>query len=262
MKNLIIFVSKLSSVLLVIFVVVWGIYWSLEQTKFTSTTSPVVDTSTEIEVKDITTKAANTTNTRPYIKYPFIEWGEMFQKRLYEYFPKEIADFLDSYIKCEHWNGEYAYDAERTEDIEQGTTSNCINFDALEQTLAVKYKNTQKWQEFQITKGEIESGREGEYSFIWNDPNKESKALNEYIEAFAQGILETVKEQMQEYNKLVANNADNEKLKNIRWLLSVQKNYINTIILPQIERLHPITRKGIETLKADQEFLGRANITS
>jgi len=231
MKNFLA-IKKVSILILIVALVVVGFYLFKKST----------------EIKD----------DSPYVQYEFMERGEMVYQRLYEYFPEGMADFLDSYRNCQHWGGEEAYNEERANDISQGVASSCIDFELEEKAIEKKYTNDPKLREMKVTKEEIDSGESMNYSFVWNDPKKESKVLNKYTEAEAQWILKTVQEQMQEFDVALKNKADSQKMADIRFRLGVQKSYLNSLI-PEIDRLHPITRKEIEALRNNKEFFQRAS---
>lgn len=213
-------------------------------------------------IKNTATQPVDT-KASPYVKYGPEDYlnFDLVKERLYEYFPKEMADFLNSYALCKHWSGEDAYNEGRVKDISQGIKSSCIDFKVAEQTIEKKFSTDPKLQEMKTTKKEINDNINSlKYSFIWNDPKKESAVLNKYTEITAQHILQTVKEQTQEYDDLIKSGADAKKIKDsfIQYRLSVQKSYLEGI-LPEIDRLHPITRKEIEALKGNMIFLQRAS---
>ncbi|ELB2184801.1 TPA: hypothetical protein JG821_004645 [Vibrio parahaemolyticus] len=59
--------------------------------------------------------------------------------------PKEIIHLLDRISMCNHWAGEYAYDAERRTQIEQGITeSNCISLPKDIEVMRTKYNSDVK----------------------------------------------------------------------------------------------------------------------
>ncbi|MEI8174887.1 MAG: hypothetical protein WCG28_02980 [bacterium] len=198
---------------------------------------------------------------RPYIKYTVKDYFniDLVKERLYEYFPKDMADFLYYYRECQFIGGEVGSgNPEQEEMLSKLAQSYCIDFKSIEKTIEKKYLNNPKLQDMVKMQNEIDSSNSlNNYSFLWNDPKRESGVLNKYIEAKAQYVLETVKEQMQGFDVLVANNADSKKLDAAKYGLGVQKSYLDDVLY-EIDRLHPITRKEIETLRDNKEFIKRA----
>ncbi len=195
---------------------------------------------------------------RPYTQERFIPWVVMFDQRLHEYFPMEMANYLDSYRTCQHWGGEEANDPQRRGEIQKGVAASCIDFVAAEKAIEEKYRNDLKFEAMKKMKGELDKGESMRYSFLWDDPGKQSLVLNKYTESEAQNILKNVQEQMREFDLLEAGKADSVKMTAVRYRLRVQKDNLNAV-LPETDRLHPVTRKEIDALRNNKLFLQRAS---
>ncbi len=200
-----------------------------------------------VDQQDYTNPETKLVQDRPYVKYDFIKERENFEfKRTQEYFPPEMADYLEKYIMCTHWSGEDGYDEERGNQIELGIKENCIDFDQAEKNIKDKYESDPIFSIFLTTKQEVENGESG--SFVYDDPKKQSIVLNRYFEAMGQYVAEEVSKDMKEYGT-----ADVKEKANLEYLLSVQNGYL-LLLIPEINRLHPTTKKAIEDIKNNKEF--------
>lgn len=194
---------------------------------------------------------------KPFVEYKPMGWNEFYSARLKEYFPSEISDFIVKYSNCNHWRGEEAYNTERALQIKNGINENCPDIKPIEAALAEKYKGAPKLIELNSLKDEINTKIVYDYSFIWNDPKKESVAISKYIEAEAQNVLRTVPLQMKEYDVIKKTGGDTENIGGIAYRLKGQTKYLQKV-LKEKERLHPITLRKILQLSKDEDFLRRA----
>ena len=121
--------------------------------------------------------------------------------------------------------------------------------------LAKRYKKESKEAEnINAIIKEIEAGKNLP-SFIFNDPQRKSSALNIYYEAQAQSILrltpqliEQYKSAIKEHKKIINRATDSSKNKIARYMLEVQQRYLIDV-LNNINRLHPMTQKQIKNIK-------------
>lgn len=65
-------------------------------------------------------------------------WAELFEERLNEYFPKDIASYIDRYRLCQHWQGEPGDDPERQKEIAAGIDKSCMGLSSLEKDIEKK----------------------------------------------------------------------------------------------------------------------------
>ena len=189
---------------------------------------------------------------RPYKKYEHsIYDGELIELRLNEVLPSDAAKYVHDYRYCRHWQGEDAYDKERSETIKRGINESCSELDEKKKYIERKYPegSTEARIIHSIIK-EIDAG-ESFPSFVWNDPERESRVLNEYYEAKAQSVIRELGTQIPKYEaafkKLKDNKStDNKELETRIWRLKVQQKYLKDVI-GNIDRLHPLTRGKIKT---------------
>jgi archaellum component FlaC len=191
---------------------------------------------------------------------------DLFQMRLIEVLPIDAVDYVDKYRDCQHWRGEDAYDEQRSKDIDRGIKESCDGLEKKRQMIESKY--TQGSKEAHTINSIIKEIDEGESlpSFMWNDPKRKSKVLNEYFEATSQNIIRTLQSLIPRYKAAVTkvqkfrasdtkdiNKEDRleKEINSVKYLLHVQEKYV-TEVLGNIDRLHPITRDQI--VSAEKEL--------
>jgi predicted transcriptional regulator len=197
-------------------------------------------------------------DTLPYREYPTpIYDGELFELRLKEVLPEDASTYIDDFRSCQHWSGEDAYNDERAQQISDGINSSCPGLADKKAVLFSKYPAKSQTSELirSIIK-EIESGEDFP-SFVFNDPQRKSKVLDQYYEASAQSIIREIANQIPSYSATlasirVANNKPSSELISKeemgRYMLNVQRGYLIKA-LNNSDRLHPIT---LEKLKRAQ----------
>ncbi|HVJ65334.1 MAG TPA: hypothetical protein VM901_08775 [Bdellovibrionota bacterium] len=180
----------------------------------------------------------------------------MLEARFAEYFPKEIAEYLLKYRVCQHFAGEEAYDAKRGQEIAAQSKKHCIDFKKARAEIRTKIKDAKKLEMMDLTIKEIDAGESLHYSFVWDDPKKQSPALNNHFESEARGVLQNVAAQMKDYIA-AEKSGDRKKIESARYGLSVQFKYFQEV-QTELERLTSATKTSIEALGADKAFLNAA----
>ncbi|GLH67167.1 hypothetical protein [Geothrix edaphica] len=181
--------------------------------------------------------------------------AELFTQRLNEVFPSDIAVFIDRYRICQHWLGEDAYDEERGKDIERGITENCNGLKELESQIQIKYKTNEPL--LMKMRQAIKDTDNGDTfpSFIYDDPQRKSKFLNEYYEAKAQYIIKTLEKQLPNYNYILERNRKIsgvellEELASARYGLEIQNRYLSGVN-NNIDRINLITRYRLHSIES------------
>ncbi len=183
---------------------------------------------------------------RPYKVYetPVYEY-QITEPRLKEFFPQDVAEYINQNSNCNHWGGEEPYDEERAKQIEAGVERDCTGLQEKYNSLLSKYSGTPE------VLSRMKAIQDDPDKYIWDDPHHKSKVLNEYFEAEAQSIVRTVKEVLPEHEKIVAalNRQETSELKNklgpITHRLKVQQEYLSNV-MKNFDRLHSITQKQIK----------------
>ena len=196
----------------------------------------------------------------PYKEYKKpIFFANLFSLRLKEVLPADAAEYIELFRNCQHWHGEPAYNLERGEQIKQEVEKNCTDLNNRKTLLDKKYKKESKETEnINAIIKEIEAGKNLP-SFIFNDQQKKSSALNIYYEAQAQSILRLTPQLIEKYNSAIkehkktinrATVSSKNKIKMARYMLEVQQRYLLDVI-SNIDRLQPTTLKQIKSIKPE-----------
>jgi hypothetical protein len=169
-----------------------------------------------------------------------------------EFFPKDIAQFLDKHRVCVHWSGEVGapMDAERAKRLEQDTKG-CDQLPSTRKQLETKYASNPILSDMRTTIEEIDAGESLKYSFIWKDPQKKSRVLNKFVNAQAEGVLKNVTTLMKDYDAELRK--DVPQLGFLPFMLFVQWGYLQEVLREE-DRLKPETRSKIDALSKDRLF--------
>jgi hypothetical protein len=182
--------------------------------------------------------------------------GDMIPDRLYEFFPKDLAQLLDKKRVCVHFGGEVGgpMDAARIKSIQQAMKG-CDKMESRQKQLETKYASHPIFADLKVTLAEIDRGEDLDYAFIWKDPENKSKALKKYIEVQAESTLKNVPELLKDYDTELGKSSPS--LGFIPLQLNVQWESLQ-LVLREKSRLQPALRARIEALSKDQVFAERA----
>jgi hypothetical protein len=152
-------------------------------------------------------------------------WG----LRLRELLPKDAAEYVEAVGACAHWGGEEPYDKDRAREIARKSKADCSRADALKKAIDARYhEGSDLRTKLNLVLKDVEDARD---DFVWNDPEKKSRLLNQYYEGQAVIVVDAI-------SRSLANN----KL----YYLRLQQQRIEPI-LKNIDRLKPATRQSVRT---------------
>jgi hypothetical protein len=194
-----------------------------------------------------------------------MELSALLEARLKEVLPLDAAGYVSNYRICRHWQGEPAYDEERARQIKKGIEENCRELEKTRIEIEKKYPAASKEQHVisSILK-EVNTGNSIP-SFVFNDPERKSKALVAYYREKVQSIANALTEQVPRHERAIKYAREkkappnaSESLETTGYLLNVQQRYLQDVT----QNMDRLDKKSISILKQCQEKLTAAlNLT-
>lgn len=175
---------------------------------------------------------ADSTKEPPYKKYNYFSEEDLRTLRLAEMFPKPIADYFNLKFSCTHWNNEGGY--------EDKINGECKHLKKTKEEILKKHQKENNviilFKKIDLEDDCIDS----ECSFVKDDPDHKSKALDTYYEAEAQRVIS--------YYQKDINTQDSQK--SLKKTFSIHGDSVS-LVSKNVDRLHPRTLKEFKDMVDD-----------